>query len=317
MNSIFDPSVLFISQSDWDNEAKREQFLSALLNNLRNIDKYDITRIYWTEKLELLLWESPNLPPWRMQTDYKNRLVPVIFKRFMSRIERIDMDANIGECNVSPSLKYDYGKKEINNSFMKLAHTLIGRNEDIFLCLSPANKQSRGRAYVFSCSEDCHPGRKLIPTLINEPTDWFHYIPDNFDTANWNHHENYFPGKEFSDQLVNNNWAEFRDELKTYSPSARSAKIEEIGSLVAKINGYKYNSALSSYNQQKKGSKRVIFQAGLSRKTIYLSIDFEKGAFEVCNFTGKWLGEFGFHGDELSSKNDRKKDKGKHNILLS
>jgi len=315
MNSIFDPSILFISQSDWDNETKREQFLSVLLNNLKNIDEYDITRIYWTGRLDLLLWESPQLPPWRINTDWSNKLVPIIYNRFSKRTELINI-ADIGECNVSPSLKYDYGKEEINNNFMKLVHTLIDRSEDVYLCLSLGNKQSRGRVYIFSCSEDCHPARQLIPTLINKPADWFNYIPDDLDTNNWNHYENYFPRKEFSDQLADNKWAEFRDELKTYSPNARLAKIEEIGSLVAKINGYKYNPTLSSYNQRKKGSKRVIFQAGLSRKTIYLSIDFEKGAFEVCNFTGKWLGEFGFHGRELSSKDDRKKDKGKHDILF-
>lgn len=56
--------------------------------------------------------------------------------------------------------------------------------------------------------------------------------------------------------------------------------------------------------------KRVIFGGGKGKDKIYLSIDFETGGFEVCNYLGEHIGEYFFDGIEISGK------KAGHNIKV-
>lgn len=45
-----------------------------------------------------------------------------------------------------------------------------------------------------------------------------------------------------------------------------------------------------------------MFGAGKGKDRIYLSIDLEKGGFEVCNYLGEHLGEYFFDGSLQSGK---------------
>ena len=56
MKAVFEPEILFISESDWQDSEKRDTFLNHLLDNLENINNYQITRVYWTDDLEGLLF---------------------------------------------------------------------------------------------------------------------------------------------------------------------------------------------------------------------------------------------------------------------
>lgn len=102
---------------------------------------------------------------------------------------------------------------------------------------------------------------------------------------------NPLPSVEFSDMFMNN---EFRERLK--KPEEKTAQIRKMAENVAEINGYEFNPELSSCNQKLRKSLRQIFEAGRGRDKIYLSTDFEKGAFEVCDYRGKHLGEYSFEG---------------------
>jgi hypothetical protein len=102
------------------------------------------------------------------------------------------------------------------------------------------------------------------------------------------------PGVKFSDMLVDNNWNEFREKLK--NPEEKIGLIKEMAENVAEISGYQFNPKLSSSEQERKKSLRQIFEAGKGKNKIYLSTDFEKGRFEVCDHRGKHLGEYRFDG---------------------
>ncbi len=305
MNSVIDPSASLISSTEWQDDYKREKFLAHLTDNLLNIDGFKITKFYWTEKLQESLWKNP---PWRADIVKRNSVVPLLYPLFSRCINMQNIDT-IGSCKIDPALSCKHGNNEFNEHFMELMHNLINKSENIFLCLGIDNQFPKGGNYVFSC--DCH-SYKLKPELIKNPNDWFKYISNDLETDSWKHKQNYFPKREFSDRLVNNDWDKFRRDLKSISSNEKMAKIKEIGALVAKINGYRFNSDLSSHNQKKCKSARSIHQAGKKRDTIYLSVDFEKGAFEVCDFDGIHLGEFGFNGKRLQDADTT----GKHNIFL-
>ncbi|MDM8522448.1 hypothetical protein QUF80_03675 [Desulfococcaceae bacterium HSG8] len=123
--------------------------------------------------------------------------------------------------------------------------------------------------------------------------------------------EKLLPRVKLSDMLVDGDWNKFRDKLKKY-PNEKNTTIQEMAKHVAEINGYKYNQEISTLNQKLSKSMRLIFEAGKGNDKIYLSADFETGAFEVCDYRGNHLGEYNFKGKRTKPP-DRS---GKHNIRL-
>ncbi|TGO03189.1 hypothetical protein PN36_11160 [Candidatus Thiomargarita nelsonii] len=123
--------------------------------------------------------------------------------------------------------------------------------------------------------------------------------------------QNLLPNKKISNLLVDNDWIQFREQLKKH-PENKNAMIQEMAENVAEINGYQFNRFLSSHNQKMKKSLRFIYEAAEGSQKIYLSTDFEKGAFEVCNYQGKHQGEYNFNGEKTGEADKS----GKHNIDL-
>lgn len=66
----------------------------------------------------------------------------------------------------------------------------------------------------------------------------------------------------------------------------------KLGKEVAYRNGYIFNEEVTRINN---AAIREIFSSK-TKPIIYLSIDFEKGAFEVCNHNGHHIGEFSYEG---------------------
>lgn len=118
--------------------------------------------------------------------------------------------------------------------------------------------------------------------------------------------DNPFPNLKQSNKLVDNDWSQFQQQLDEYKDQKLST-IQEMADNVARINGYSLNNELSSLNQKIKNSRREIYETGSDRNKVYLSVDFEKGAFELCNHAGEHQGEYKFNG-ELSgnAKSDHK-----------
>jgi hypothetical protein len=173
MNTVFDPALMFISDSDWQDSEKRDNFLEHLLENLRLIDEHKVTRVYWTDELEEILWNYPQLAPWRMSKDWSIPLVPIIYNLFDSNRTFTDCPGELDPCQVKPPLNFIPDKREIRNSFMKLTHRVVGQEEYIYLCLGVDNRLPSNLRYIFFC--ECHEN-ELEPNLINDPQDWLKYI---------------------------------------------------------------------------------------------------------------------------------------------
>lgn len=72
-----------------------------------------------------------------------------------------------------------------------------------------------------------------------------------------------------------------------------------ISNEVALRNGYIYSNTLSKKNSTDK-TKRVIYKH--QKEDIYLSVDVEHGAFEVCNGRGRHCGEYSYIGKMLQPR---------------
>lgn len=139
---------------------------------------------------------------------------------------------------------------------------------------------------------------------IDEQKDWLNYlIAHKLIGKEWNPSENCFPRLDFSNLLVENgDWETFRQKRdKTTSYNERLAVIREYGEKVAERNGYKHDVKISTLNTSM-SVKRIIFGAGKGKYKIYLSIDLEKGGFEVCNYLGEHIGEYFYDGSKVSGK---------------
>jgi len=185
MDAIFEPSLLFISEADWNNEQTKDNFLELSLCHLETIDKYDICDILWSDELENNLFEDPNIHPW-YEGFLRNPIIVTIYNKFHSRQKNIQQHTDV--CSVEPAFSKKSPKTDSHANFLKLVHTLLDRNENFYLCVGNKNKLLTNNYYIFKCN--C--GNQLKPTLLNECCDWFKnidvvkkYFPanaDNFET---------------------------------------------------------------------------------------------------------------------------------------
>ncbi|MGI6393511.1 MAG: hypothetical protein ACOX2F_02070 [bacterium] len=169
MNAVFDPSLIFISDTDWQNTDKQDEFLENLLCHLETIDKYDICSIYFSNKLQEDMFEHPGIHPW-YGSDFANPLVSVIYKIFFKRLLVIESCAT--ECSIVPDFLVKVVNNNVFHDFLKLSHSIIDKNMSFFLCLSAYNKLLPAQRYKFSCN--C--GHECSPELINTCNDWINTV---------------------------------------------------------------------------------------------------------------------------------------------
>ncbi len=170
MNTLFDPSLLFIADNDWLDEEKQDDFLAHLLNHLACIDEYDICKIWWTDELQTILVSNPNMHPWYGK-DLSNPLVATIYKLFYTRLELIEALDTI--CQITPPLSITYTNENTHTHFLQLVHSLINQEVACYFCVGISNQLKPLKRYTFSC--DCHTNT-LIPTLLNNAKEWLTYV---------------------------------------------------------------------------------------------------------------------------------------------
>jgi hypothetical protein len=125
---------------------------------------------------------------------------------------------------------------------------------------------------------------------------------------------NPLPNSNFSTRFIaSNNWPATLQSILAGPPGQKAAQIAEFAATIAAVNGYVEERKLSTMNQKATGGLRQIFSLGEHEKTLYVSTDFEKGAFEVCGEMGKHLGEWSFAGIKQGDADTS----GSHDIILS
>jgi hypothetical protein len=168
--AIFEPSLVLIADENWYDESYKDAFLDLFLTHLELLDKYDLTKIYWTDALNAILFESPNEHPW-YSSDLSTPLILTIHQKFYQLLELIPPFETV--CNVTPPLKINYQKREAQEEFLKMIHTLIDFEEPTFLCVGLENQLTKEQIYSFSC--DCHE-KLYFPILLNQLKDWLQHV---------------------------------------------------------------------------------------------------------------------------------------------
>jgi len=185
-NTVCDPSLLFISEEEWLHEEMRDKFLSLLLSHLQEIDRYRLTRLYWSHELEAYLWTHPQLPPWRRDRDWRVRLVPIIVRLFNANRTILEGCEAVDVCAVEPGMNWKGSVTKAGPCFLCLMHLVMQRSETVFLCLGTGNLGVGPEGFRFRC--DCH-GPNLKPVLVKDPADWVGHVRPEIDLWPANHEE--------------------------------------------------------------------------------------------------------------------------------
>jgi len=171
MNTVFDPSILFISDNFWKEHYKDCQ--KQLLDYIRFIKEHKFTKVYLTLELQKFFWEPPTPHPWRRdKTSISDGLIEQYYELFKI-IETIPQ--NELHCDIKPELKFSINNIKIFECFLKLLHQVIHSNEIFYLCLGLENQYND---YCIKC--DCHLNNKeLKPICITNSSKWLCHLNPN------------------------------------------------------------------------------------------------------------------------------------------
>lgn len=126
-------------------------------------------------------------------------------------------------------------------------------------------------------------------------------------------HDEPLPNTAFAKNiLARGDWQRVAAHIRQRSNGERIAFIGPFAHTLARINGYVFEQEITSQNQRAFNSYRQVFSFGEAAHKLYLSTDFEKGAFEVCDKDGCHLGEFLFSGVRSSGPDTT----GRHNLII-
>lgn len=111
---------------------------------------------------------------------------------------------------------------------------------------------------------------------------------------------------------VTESWETYLSEVRRRQRGEQRAHYLYTGSIVASRNYFIKDPELSDLNTRLSRAQREIFRIGSGNSRRYISIDFEKGGFEVYNHTGKHQGAIAFDGHQIEPPDDS----GDHDIFL-
>lgn len=126
---------------------------------------------------------------------------------------------------------------------------------------------------------------------------------------NWLPQNDHLPNLTISNSLLK--IRQFYDTFKNLGPKEKRAQARVMGRKVAEMNFYKFDPAISKLNKDNDHIRDIFVSLNTTGHLNYLSIDVEKGAFEVCDHDGIQQKELLFDGTR-----SQKKQKTDHSIKL-
>ncbi|MGA2572013.1 MAG: hypothetical protein ABSF23_16005 [Terracidiphilus sp.] len=133
------PSVIFISPQVWDNDLGRDSALQLMLDYLDEVENLRVTTILWCDELEALLWSDPVLPPWRMDRDWRIKLVPVIAKKFRRATTLLRLSVACVDSTFMPPDSLPSVRGDITQAFCQLSHQAALELAELIICLEGAH----------------------------------------------------------------------------------------------------------------------------------------------------------------------------------
>jgi hypothetical protein len=117
-----------------------------------------------------------------------------------------------------------------------------------------------------------------------------------FDYDDWEPEKIHLPNAETANNLLK--ISAFYKYFQTINPQRKVAEALLMGEKVAELNQYSYEKRLSKLNTTANHIRQIYASNNPKGKKTYLSIDVEKGAFEVCDYQGVHQREILFNGEE-------------------
>lgn len=120
--------------------------------------------------------------------------------------------------------------------------------------------------------------------------EWKHKI--QFAKSRWNPIE-----QPIWNELTQQTLSELNFPESVTKRADKYEELERVGSIIAEMNGWKYDELITKKNKNKGHYRRIFYSRFVSR-LAYLSIDFENpyGGFEVHDHRGKHQGQIDFNG---------------------
>jgi hypothetical protein len=128
------PAVMFISPDVWHDDLRRDVALALLLDYLNEIERLRVVSVLWSDQLEELLWTDPALPPWRVDRDWKLKLVPVIANKFRKAVKFLDVSIKCEEMGFLPHGSLTSVREDITRAFCCLSHQAAFDAGELILC---------------------------------------------------------------------------------------------------------------------------------------------------------------------------------------
>ncbi len=141
-------------------------------------------------------------------------------------------------------------------------------------------------------------------------------------------HQSFLNKKQFENSELNGRWNpkteplrytekieqylndfNYDNKLEAADENTKMSLYLKVGTDIAEMNGWIHKKRLSAKNSTA-DKKRKIFKS--LNQSVYLSIDFRHGTFELLDRRGKHITEYNFRGEDLGNTDD---DTG-HNIIL-
>ena len=159
-------------------------------------------------------------------------------------------------------------------------------------------------------------------TVFNEAS-WNHWKiayltkhPQYIDWQNVTHpylpnlaYSNFLLGTETRSRFGGNDHTDFYKQVGPMAGPHKNALSLELGKIVAQANFYQYDDRVSKLNNNT-GQMRDVYSLNAEGKHIYLSIDVDNAAFEVCDYNGYHQGEYPLDG---GAPKEARKD---HDIIV-
>jgi hypothetical protein len=167
--AVLEPSVMTISEQQWSDEQRRDDFIEHLNMVMNCIDDNEAIALAWSESIDELIWSAPQRPPWRQDRDWAIPLIPIIYNKITANSDYIDIDQSSTTCDITPDINSD--NADLLLAFKQILAYLHGHCDKILIPMGLANPPP----YKLTFTVD-HESMNPAPHLLSNEQDFLNQI---------------------------------------------------------------------------------------------------------------------------------------------
>lgn len=174
MNVVFSPTILFIDEAEWNDDALRANFIENLESAISYVSENN-HNLYWSDNIEEALWVTNNsdLLPWCTPERFR------LWGLMQEGMRKVSINSYTKLCSITPDIKHKEFCNEMLDLTLQLFHYMICENIGFEFIVDEANDIS------FEIYCECHnirykPNVKAIAHLND--IDLSTYTEENWDS---------------------------------------------------------------------------------------------------------------------------------------